>query len=103
MIIIYYNNIMSQINKFIAEFLGTFFFLGVILLTNGNALAIGLSLAIVVYLISKISGGHVNPAISIMMYAKGDLTMSMLVFYIIAQILGGLSALYAYKKALKFN
>ena len=52
------------------------------------------------YLISKISGSHVNPAISIMMYAKGEMDMYTLILYIIAQVLGGLFALYWFKKSL---
>ena len=91
---------MGQINKFFAEFIGTFFFLGVILASNANPIAIGISLTAVVYLISKISGSHVNPAISIMMYAKGEMDMYTLILYIIAQVLGGLFALYWFKKSL---
>ena len=41
----------------------------------------------------KISGGNFNPAVSIMMFMKGDLKGEDLPGYIIAQILGGLAAL----------
>jgi aquaporin Z len=52
--------------KYLAEFLGTLFFVYVILATN-NPLAIGLTLTLVIFLLQKISGGHVNPAVTIAM------------------------------------
>ena len=48
-------------NKFLVEFLGTLFFLYVIIAT-GNALAIGAALAIAIMLGGKISGGNYNPS-----------------------------------------
>jgi aquaporin Z len=83
--------------KYLAEFLGTLFFVYVILAT-GNAFAIGLALALVILLSSKISGGHINPAVSIVMASKGKLSTNDLIPYIVAQILGGLAALEIYKK-----
>jgi len=41
----------------------------------------------------KISGGHFNPAVSVMMWRNGKLKMSDLAPYVIAQVLGGLVAL----------
>ena len=49
-------------NKFLVEFLGTLFFLYVILAT-GNALAIGAALAIAILVGGAISGGNFNPAV----------------------------------------
>jgi glycerol uptake facilitator-like aquaporin len=83
--------------KYLAEFLGTLFFVYVILAT-GNPLAIGAALAIVILLASRISGGHMNPAVSIVMAAKGNIETTDLIPYIISQILGGLVALEIYKK-----
>jgi len=83
--------------KYLAEFLGTLFFVYVILAT-GNPLAIGAALAIVTLLASRISGGHMNPAVSIVMAAKGNIATTDLIPYIISQILGGLVALEIYKK-----
>ena len=78
--------------KYLAEFLGTLFFVYVILAT-GNPLAIGSALALVLLLTSRISGGHINPAVSIVMASSGKISPSELMPYIIAQILGGLVAL----------
>ena len=81
--------------KYGLEFIGTVFFLYVILLT-GNAWAIGLALAIVIYIAGPITGGHFNPAVSIMMYAKNNIDTKDTIMYIIAQVLGGLVALGIY-------
>ena len=59
-------------NKYLVEFLGTLFFLYVILAT-GNALAIGAALAIAILVGGGISGGNFNPAVSVMMVAAGKL------------------------------
>ena len=83
-------------NKYLAEFLGTTFFMYVILVT-GNALAIGAALAIAIMVGGKISGGNFNPAVSIMMYMNGKLSMPELLPYIVAQVAGGLVALQLHK------
>jgi len=83
--------------KYLAEFLGTLFFVYVILAT-GNPLAIGAALALVILLTSRISGGHINPAVSIVMASGGKISPTELMPYIVAQILGGLVALEIFKK-----
>ena len=83
--------------KYIVEFFGTTLFVYIILAT-GNALAIGATLALLILLMGEISGGHVNPAVSIVMAAAGKLPTADLVPYCIAQILGGLVALEIYKR-----
>jgi len=83
-------------NKFVVEFLGTLFFLYVILAT-GKALPIGLALAIAIMVGGKISGGNFNPAVSVMMAAAGKLSMGDLLPYIVAQVAGGLTALELYR------
>ena len=45
------------------------------------------------YLSSKISGGHLNPAISIMLYFRGNIPLMTAIGYIIAQVIGSLLAL----------
>ena len=52
--------------NYFVEFVGTIFFVYVILAT-GNPLAIGAALALAILLASKSSGGHFNPAVSIAM------------------------------------
>lgn len=84
-------------NNYLAEFLGAALFIYVILAT-GNPLAIGAALALVILLTSNISGGHINPAVSIVMASAGKLPVSDLVPYCLAQIFGGLVALELYKR-----
>jgi aquaporin Z len=84
-------------NKYFVEFLGTLFFLYVILAT-GQALAIGLALTVAIMVGGKISGGNYNPAVSVMMAAAGKLPMRDLLPYIVAQVAGGLAALELYKR-----
>ena len=82
--------------KYIVEYIGTFFFLFIILYT-GNALAIGAALALAIFLGGKISGGNFNPAVSIMMAVAGKLPTKDVLPYIVSQIAGGLSSLALYK------
>jgi len=83
--------------SYIAEYVGAFFFILAIFASGGNPLIIGASLALVIFLIASISGGHVNPAVSLAMYMNGGLKPSDLFSYVFAQLLGGASAYYAYK------
>lgn len=83
--------------KYLVEFVGAILFVYVILAT-GNPLAIGASLALIIMMASGISGGHINPAVSITMAAAGKLPVTDLVPYCLAQILGGLVALELYKR-----
>ena len=78
---------------YIVEFLGTFFFLLVILRTK-EPWAIAIGLLAVIYLFQSVSGAHFNPAVSVMMTINKTLEMAKLPFYILAQILGGVAAFY---------
>ena len=84
-------------NKYLAEFVGTLFFLYVTIAV-GNPLPIGAALVIALMIVSPISGGHLNPAISVMMMSAGKLPSSDLLPYILAQIMGGLVALELYRR-----
>jgi aquaporin Z len=83
-------------NKYVAEFLGTIFFLYVILAT-GKPIPIGLALMAAILVLGKFSGGNFNPAVSVMMVAAGKLPAADLLPYIVAQISGALVALELYK------
>ena len=82
---------------YIGEYIGTFFFILTIFASEGNPFIIGGSLALVIYLLADRTGGHVNPAVSISMYMNGSLKNIDMFFYIVAQMLGGISAYYTYK------
>jgi glycerol uptake facilitator-like aquaporin len=83
--------------QYLAEFFGTLFFVYIILAT-GNPIAIGAALALSILLTSKISGGHINPAVTITMAAAGKMNNNETVPYIIAQVFGGLVALQLFNR-----
>lgn len=92
--------------KYGAEFVGTFWLVlggcgsavlaaafpnvGIGLL--GVALAFGLTVLTMAYAIGHISGCHLNPAVSIGLWAGGRFPAKELVPYIVAQVLGGIVA-----------
>jgi aquaporin Z len=86
-----------KMNKLVAEFLGTMFFLYIILAT-GDAVAIGLALMAAIFIVGKSSGGHFNPAVSVAMAMAGKMNMKDLAPYILAQVSGGLAALELFKR-----
>ena len=83
--------------QYLAEFLGTLFFVYIILAT-GNPIAIGAALAFVILITSNISGGMMNPAVTIVMASMGKLPTAEVVPFILAEVLGGLTALEIYKR-----
>ena len=84
------------VSSYLAEYIGTFFFILAIFASGGNPLVIGAALAVVIFLIASISGGHVNPAVSVAMFMDGSLRPAEVFGYVFAQLLGGVSAYYAY-------
>ena len=82
--------------KYIVEFLGTLFLMVVILYT-GNYLAVGITIAILVFLGGPISGGAFNPAVTLAFLASKKISTYDVLPYIIAQIAGALTAVYLVK------
>ncbi|RAJ08836.1 aquaporin Z [Chitinophaga skermanii] len=88
--------------KFMAELLGTFVLVligcGSAVLAGthvgflGIAFAFGISVLTMCYSIGHITGCHINPAISISMWAMGKLSAKDTLVYIIGQIIGGILA-----------
>ena len=92
--------------KYAAEFFGTFWLvlggcgsavlaaafpkLGIGLL--GVALAFGLTVLTMAYAIGHISGCHLNPAVSLGLWAGGRFPAKQLAPYVLAQLLGGMLA-----------
>jgi aquaporin Z len=93
-------------NKYGAEFFGTFWLVfggcgsavlagafpdvGIGLL--GVSLAFGLTVLTMAYAIGHISGCHLNPAVSLGLWASGRFPAGQLLPYIVAQVLGGIAA-----------
>jgi aquaporin Z len=81
----------------IGEFLGTWLLVLSVLVSSGNAAVIGATVALVVFLLGKISGGHINPAISLAVFLKGEMNLTKFSGYLMAQLLGGAASVYTYK------
>ncbi|MFA5835068.1 MAG: aquaporin [Bacteroidota bacterium] len=86
-------------NKYIVEFIGTFFLVMVVGLTVIEPgagmfapLAIGCTLMIMVYAGGPISGGHYNPAVTLGVWMRGKCDTKDLLPYIAVQVLGGIAA-----------
>jgi len=83
--------------KVIAECIGTFVLVfvacGVAALTGGQlvgtALAFGLVIVAMAYSIGRISGCHINPAVSIALFAAKKMSAKEFCAYICAQLIGG--------------
>ena len=80
---------------YLVEALGTFIFLSVII-SVGKPIPIAIALAAVIFFGGEISGGHFNPAVSVMMFLKKVIDMPTLVGYVVAQVIGAVVALYFY-------
>lgn len=58
----------------------------------GVALAFGLTVLTMAYAVGHISGAHFNPAVSMGLWAGGRFPANQLLPYIVAQVLGGITA-----------
>jgi len=79
--------------KYIIELIGTFFLVLIIGLTE-NPIAIGLGLAVLVYMGAHISGAHYNPAVSFAMLLRKEINSSDFFKYLLSQILGAFAAAF---------
>ncbi len=93
--------------KYICEFIGTMILVlfgcgTAVMVSNGAsslnggdvitiALAFGLSIVALAYVIGNISGCHVNPAVSFALFLDKRMSGSELIKYVIAQILGAIA------------
>ncbi len=99
----------ASIRKYIAELIGTFvlvlFGVGTAIFASDDsgwydpaagtvacALAFGLTVMVMSVTVGKISGCHLNPAISIAMFADKKLSAKDLVGYVVCQIIGAILA-----------
>ncbi|MCR5647565.1 MAG: aquaporin [Acholeplasmatales bacterium] len=87
----------SLLKKMIAECIGTFVLVfvacGVAMATGGTlvgtALAFGLVIVAMAYSIGRISGCHINPAVSIALFIRKKISFEEFCGYVIAQVVGG--------------
>ena len=91
---------MMTMRRYISELIGTMVLVlfgcgsaaiaGSILGTLGIAMAFGLSIVAMAYVIGDISGCHINPAVSIAMWIDGRMETKDLLMYILFQCIGAI-------------
>ena len=91
-------------NKYIAEFIGTFFLVLTIGCTGIGAgagviapLAIGAALMVMVFAGGHISGAHYNPAVTVGVFIRGKVNGADVLPYIVAQLAAAATAALAVK------
>ena len=95
---------MKDFKKYFAECIGTFVLTFVGCGTaqlicsgdfggyTGTALAFGLAIVAMAYSIGNVSGCHINPAVSLAMFLTKKLSLKDFLWYVFAQLLGGIVA-----------
>ena len=83
-------------NKYVIEFIGSFFLVLTIGLSS-NPIAIGFVLAALVYMGGHISGANYNPAVSLGIFMRKKLSAKDLVMYWVFQITGAILAALVYR------
>ena len=91
---------MESIKKYMAEIIGTMVLVlfgcgsaaiaGSVLGTFGIAMAFGLSIVAMAYVIGNISGCHINPAVSIAMLIDKRLSLKDFIGYVVSQTIGAI-------------
>lgn len=106
---------MKNINKYVAELIGTmvlvFMGCGSAVLLGCNvpgghlavALAFGLSIVSMAYVIGNISGCHVNPAVSLAMLINKKMSVNEFFGYVISQIIGAIIGAFLLKLIVSFG
>ncbi|XP_040382654.1 aquaporin NIP3-3-like [Oryza brachyantha] len=102
------STVISHIKKVAAELLGTFLLVFLVtsaLIANemhgdalgpvGEAVASGLAMVVTVAPLVHVSGGHLNPAVSLAMAVFGHLPRAHLAPYVAAQLVGAVAASFA--------
>ena len=80
-------------NRYLAEVLGSFLIVYVVLVTD-KTLPVILSLILSVLLFMKVSGASFNPLLTLAMYFKGMIYMNDLIGFVAAQLVGTYLAYY---------
>jgi aquaporin Z len=91
-------------NKYLTEFIGTFFLvltIGCTVIAGGPhvvpPLAIGAALMVMIFAGGHVSGGHYNPAVTLGVWMRGRCAAADVVPYWISQIAGAVAAAFAVK------
>jgi glycerol uptake facilitator-like aquaporin len=80
-----------MLNEYVAEAVGSFIFFTVVL-TKGDAIMISVALLVGILIATVASQGHLNPAITTMVWARGDMSGEKSIAYIASQLAGAAAA-----------
>ena len=96
--------------RYIAEGIGTFFLVAVVVGSGimaenlaagntavallGNTIATGAILYVIIKMFGSISGAHFNPAVSLVFYLREELNLKDFCYYVVSQIIFGVSAVF---------
>lgn len=99
--------VVVSMKKYLGEALATFFLLligtgsviidhktGGAVSLSGISLITGLIVTIMILLLGKLSGAHMNPAVTLALIVKGELPFNELIPYIVAQAFGAFSGTF---------
>lgn len=85
--------------KYLTEFIGTFFLVLTVVLTANNPgiapmapLAIGTMFMVMIFAGGHISGGHFNPAVTLSVLIRGKIDRGDALYYILVQLIAGVFA-----------
>ena len=91
---------------YLSEYLGTTFLLMIVVGSGimgqslsdndsitllANTIATGAGLIVLIWMFGKISGAHFNPAVSVVMFANGELSSRNFILYVLLQVSGAIS------------
>jgi glycerol uptake facilitator-like aquaporin len=84
----------NLVNKMLAEFVGVTLFVtaiyGAVISGSGIfSIALATTLGLMILMTAGISGGHLNPAVSLYFFARKEIDAQHLLSYIVAQLAGG--------------
>lgn len=75
-----------------AELLGTFVLTAAVIVTGGNFIVVAVTVLALVMVLGKLSGGHINPALTLAMFVTKQMSAWKTLGYLASQLLGAMLA-----------
>lgn len=77
----------------LAEFVGVAMFLTAIVYSH-DSITLSVTLGLMVLLVGGVSGGHLNPAVSLYFFSRKELSALNFIGYVVAQLLGAVAGVF---------